>query len=124
MFQAFFIFFDSPFVKVGVNVFPHECSVVVWRIAEVVDFVPAFAEFLHDIREVLVSPAACYIYFCHSQLISLDEDSENLLKYAFCDCESVFYFKKKKNILGGGNNIFVYLHFERNLNSQSGTKDM
>ena len=35
-----------------------------------------------------------------------------------------FISKNFKKYMGGGNNILLYLHFERNLNSQGGTKDM
>ena len=66
--QAYFEMLDIPFIEIRVNVFPHKGSMIVWRVAEVIDLVAIFTEFLNYIREILVSPAACYVYFCHSLL--------------------------------------------------------
>ena len=68
MLKSFLVFLDGPFVKVRVDIFPHECSVIVRRVAEIVHFVTVFAEFIHYIWEILVSPAACYVYLCHGCL--------------------------------------------------------
>ena len=43
-------FIHSPLIKVRVDILPHKCTMIVRRIAEV----------------ILISPAACYVYLCHS----------------------------------------------------------
>ena len=63
------LFFYIPFIKVWVNVFPIEYTLIVWWVAEIVDFVSGFAEFGHNFWIVYISSAACYIYLCHSSVV-------------------------------------------------------
>ena len=63
--QSLLVVFYAPFFEVRIYILPHECSMVVRRIAEIVDLVSEFAEFSYNLRVISVSPAACYIYPCH-----------------------------------------------------------
>lgn len=66
MFEASSILVDCPVLEGRINIAPMEAALAVRRIAEVVDFVAGSAKSLNDRRVELVSPATCYIDFCHS----------------------------------------------------------
>ena len=73
-----------------------------WRIAKVIYFVPIFAKLFYDISEILVSPAACYIYLCHGFSVLVFAKIENISDrrflyrpiYYLCTIESTMPMKR------------------------------
>ena len=59
-------FIHSPLIKVRVDILLHKCAMIMRRITEVIYFVAELTESLYHIWKILISPAACYIYLCHS----------------------------------------------------------